>query len=92
MENREGKLGLREMDAVFLDKKLEVGKVKICFVCPICRMVDIKIEDEFSVNPENYPEVKRDGFGNTVYICEAPCADCQNIEMRRKLPRTARLR
>ncbi len=60
--------------------RLPVEKVKVCFVCPMCRVVDIKIMAEYEIDPDNYPVVKRDGYGNTVYICEAPCRDCQPNE------------
>lgn len=62
---------------VIIDR-LPIEKVKVCFVCPACRVVNIKIVAEYEIDPKNYPVVKRDGYGNTVYICEAPCVDCQS--------------
>ncbi len=66
------------MVEIYIEKKLDLGKVKIWFVCPTCRQVDMKIVKDYEVNPANYHAVKRDGFGNTVYICNAPCAGCQS--------------
>ena len=65
------------MDISFFNGPLADGKVKVWFVCPDCHWVDLEIKNDKEVDPVEFDEVKKDEYGNDVYICEAYCSDCQ---------------